>query len=301
MEMKISGPTIQALAEMIAGGSDGTKPGYRNGPDLVTFFYSFGSTDIYGSGFPSRKEYTIEKIKEYNGTSTIYEIVKLALPAVDLDKETPEAANKFNSYLKKDGYQIIPIKSEGLISDTGYTAYGNFLEFDIRPIGGKIVATTNVVKLDHEFINDQIRKSSEKLERGDYDGAITNARSLVEAFQEEIIQKSGLEVPKYDGDLQKLYKSTKQALNLDASKDLSDTLKQILTGLNSLVSGISGLSNKMADRHARTYKPSKHHAKLAVNTAFTFCEFLLDSFEYQQAKKNSPTSASTKTTYRETA
>lgn len=79
---------------------------------------------------------------------------------------------------------------------------------------------------------------------------------------------------------------TKQVLSLDPSKkDLSDTLKQILTGLNSLVSGIGGISNKMADRHARSYKPFKHHAKLAINVAFTFCEFLLDSYEYQNTKK----------------
>lgn len=78
-------------------------------------------------------------------------------------------------------------------------------------------------------------------------------------------------------------KITKKALNLDPStKDPSDTLKQILSGLKNLVSDLGGLSNKMADRHARLYKPSRHNAKLAINVAFTFFEFLLDSFEHQQ-------------------
>jgi len=35
----------------------------------------------------------------------------------------------------------------------------------------------------------------------------------------------------------------------------------------------------MGDRHARPYKPSQHHAKLAVNAASNLCEFLLDVFE----------------------
>lgn len=282
--MNISGSTIEALAHIITGGGDREKHGYRSGPELVNFFYGFGSTDIYASGFPSRKDYAIEKLKEYNGTNAMIGIIKEALDPVHFSDEVPnnEAAGTLNKHLRKDGYQLIPERIDTLVNETGWQTHGDFLVFDVQPIGDKTVETSGVAKLNHQFINDQIRKANEKLAKGDYDGAITNARSLVEAFQEEIIRKAGVEVPKYDGDLQKLYKVTKQALHLDPSKDLSDTLKQILTGLNSLVSGISGLSNKMADRHSRSYKPSRHHAKLAVNVAFTFCEFLLDSYEYQQ-------------------
>lgn len=147
----------------------------------------------------------------------------------------------------------------------------------------KIVKKEKIDKLSHQFINEQIEKAESKLNNSDYDGAITNARSLVEAIQEEIILQSGETIPEYDGNLQKLYKETKRILNLTPdNKDLSDTLKQVLTGLNTTLVGISGLSNKMADRHSRQYKPAKHHAKLAINIAFTFCEFLLDSFEYQK-------------------
>jgi hypothetical protein len=284
--MKISEPTIQALAEIIRGGDDDKKLGYKSGPNLVKFFYPFDSKDIYGPSFPSRKEYTIQKIKEYNGTTAIYEIIKLAFPSLDLDKETPETASIFNNSLRKDGYQLIPLHSKGLVDDTGYITYGNFLEFDIRPTNNKTVEINTIIEFNHSFIQEQITKAKSKLTNTDYDGAITNARSLVEAFQEEILRKNGSEIPKHDGDLQKLYKETKKALNLEVSKDLDDTLKQILAGLNSIISGVGGLSNKMGDRHSRSYKPAKHHAKLAVNTAFTFCEFLLDSFEYQKNRNS---------------
>jgi hypothetical protein len=160
------------------------------------------------------------------------------------------------------------------------------LEFDIRPTNNKTVEINTIIEFNHSFIQEQITKAKSKLTNTDYDGAITNARSLVEAFQEEILRKNGSEIPKHDGDLQKLYKETKKALNLEVSKDLDDTLKQILAGLNSIISGVGGLSNKMGDRHSRSYKPAKHHAKLAVNTAFTFCEFLLDSFEYQKNRNS---------------
>lgn len=300
MEMKISGPTIQALAEIITGGSDGTKLGYRSGPDLVTFFYSFGSTDIYGSGFPSRKEYTTEKIKEYNGTNAIYEIIKLALPAVDLDKETPETANKFNNHLKKDGYQIIPIKSEGLISDTGYITYGNFLEFDVRPLSGKTVEIVTAIKLNHQFINEQIEKAKAKLTSGDFDGAITNCYTLIEELLKELLRKKEQPFKPDEGDIRVLYKNLAEAMNLNPKgENMESYLKAILEGLNKQISGLFTLANKSSDRHAQKYKPKRHHAKLAVNATFSLCEFLLDSFEYQQNRQESQ--AETETRRKETA
>jgi len=63
-------------------------------------------------------------------------------------------------------------------------------------------------------------------------------------------------------------------------------LKQILTGLTSIISGLAGLRNKMSDAHVASYKPSKHHAKLAVNAAKTIVEFLLESKQYQHLTKD---------------
>jgi len=67
-------------------------------------------------------------------------------------------------------------------------------------------------------------------------------------------------------------------LRLDPSrKDLEGPLKQVLTGLASVVSGIAGTSNKVGDRHVRTYKPGKRHALLVVDSAKTLANFLLET------------------------
>ena len=183
-----------------------------------------------------------------------------------------EIVDYLNKFLEYDGYRLKKDETRN--------------RYEVIRLDGGIVPNENLDTLSDEFINDQIKKARGKLAQDDYDGAITNVRSLVEAFQEEIIRRSGAGVPKYEGDLLKLYKKTKQVLNLDPSEQPSDILKQVLTGLNSIVSGLSGMSNKMGDRHSRTYKPSRHHAKLAINAAFTFCEFLLDSYEYQKGRKS---------------
>lgn len=279
--MKISEMTIKALQEVINGDEDFEHAIYRrSGSMLVDFFNNFGRNDVHEPGFPSRWDYTRTCIRSFNGEKTIKGIIESSVNPPDDEMYQPapsklsleKTVNYLNEFLASDGY-ILKLEE-------GKTTYKVF------QLDGRIIATEKLTTLSHEFVDDQVRKAKEKLANGDYDGAITNARSLVEAIQEEIIRKAGAEVPKWDGDLMKLYKATKQTLNFDPSqKDLSDTLRQILTGLSSLVSGVAGLSNKMADRHSRPYKPARHHAMLAVNAAFTFCEFLLDTYEYQQKKE----------------
>jgi len=51
-------------------------------------------------------------------------------------------------------------------------------------------------------------------ESGDYDGAITNARSLVEAVLAAIEREFDSNAPDYDGDLPKLYKRVQTHSNL---------------------------------------------------------------------------------------
>jgi hypothetical protein len=62
-------------------------------------------------------------------------------------------------------------------------------------------------------------------------------------------------------------------------------LRQILSGLTSVVSGLSTLRNTMSDSHVISYKPSEHHARLAVNASKTICNFLFDTKEYQMKGK----------------
>jgi hypothetical protein len=125
--------------------------------------------------------------------------------------------------------------------------------------------------------------ADKKVVDGDYDGAITNARSLVEAVLYEIEGRLDASRPPYDGALQKLYKRAQKLLNLDPDKgNFTESLKTILRGLSNIVAGMAPMRNKMSDAHVRTYKPERHHAKLAVNSAKTLTDFLIDTLEYQE-------------------
>ncbi|MGU9962918.1 MAG: abortive infection family protein [Candidatus Halichondribacter symbioticus] len=293
MKMKISKKTIGTLAHIITGGDNKDSPLYRDIVSLVDFFSEFKVGDFYHSGLPPRLKYTKEKLNEFNAKELMQEVIERALDPKNYELnsfDSNEAAAKLDKDLKKDGYKIResyridPSIPEGFVCEEDENHYVRY--YGVYPLEETIIDIETEVSLSNNFIKEQIQKSKEKLEQSDYDGAITNARSLVEAVQKEIISKSGETVPDYNGNILNLYKATKKVMNFDASqKDLSETLKLMLSGLNSLVSSISGLSNKMGDRHARTYKPSRHHARLVVNASFIFCEFLLDSYEYQKNKK----------------
>ncbi|WP_353892805.1 abortive infection family protein [Proteinivorax hydrogeniformans] len=181
-----------------------------------------------------------------------------------------DIVNILNKYLKYDGYAIIKV--------------GHFNKVKNLTLG--TVETSNKIdRLSHEFINEQLKKCDTKLLCEDFDGAITNSRSLVEAVFIELEKKLESDPLEYDGDLNKLYKRVKKLLNLEPNRiDIDSSLKQVLGGLNSIVVGLGGIRNKMSDSHARTYKPYRHHALLVVNSAKTVASFVLDTYEYQKGK-----------------
>jgi len=281
MKTKIAKRTISALQRIVTGNQvESLKKAlspYRSGPALVAFFNDLDpqSNHAYGDGFGSRWSFVEARLDEMNGTPSIIVAIEAAVePATYLDTEFPvaEAIHYLNKYLAFDGFEILP-------SGRGYR---------LRPIGESLVSVEMEFApnqhASHEFIGEQIAKCDRKLREEDYDGAITNARSVVEAVLADIEARLDEAPPPYDGDLAKLYKRVQKALNLDPDRqDINDSLRQLLRGLVNIVGGIAPLRNKMGDAHVRTYKPARHHAKLAVNAAKTFLDFVYDTFEFQKA------------------
>lgn len=137
-------------------------------------------------------------------------------------------------------------------------------------------------EVNNEFINEQIEKCNKKIIEKDFDGAITNARSLLEQVLLSIECKILGSKSEYDGDLLKLYKRVRKLLNLDSDdRSIDNSLNEITRGLTSVISGLSSISNNLSDRHAQKYKPDKRHSILCVNSSFIICKFLFESYKYQ--------------------
>lgn len=143
-----------------------------------------------------------------------------------------------------------------------------------------------LVKLTEDSVQEHVGKARQKITSGDTAGAIASAYTLVEEFLKQLLRKTGTTFNENEGDIRALYKLLSTPLNLSpGGESLEAYLKAILGGLQSQISGLFEIANKASDRHARRYNPAPHHARLAVNVAFTLCEFLLESFQYQQERK----------------
>lgn len=193
--MKLSDKSIEALEELIDG--DGDLTPYKSGPELVDFFEDYGFEDEYGQGFPSRWYYTQENLIKLNGSDALKELIENfchPINFLDTDFDIGEAVDRLNSYLKFDGYRLEKFGEEYKVIKTE----DNLVEIEE-------VAFLNSGEVNRKFIQEQISKSKRKIGQEDYDGAITNARSLLETILTGIEDKLVKEPTEYDGKLNRLF------------------------------------------------------------------------------------------------
>lgn len=229
------------MAETIAG--DNGKSIYRSGPQLVDFFNELGFDDTYGAGFPTRWVFAESKIKEIINQDRLLELINYSLSAehyleVQSEYDIDEIIEYWNSYLKLDDIKIIrngnKFSLDGLISSN----------VSLKEKHLEILAT--------DFLKEQIDKCEKKLFEKDFDGAITNARALIEEVLLEIEERLTGQREKNGGEISALYNRVKKLINFDPGQEgLNDSLKQILQGLNSIVVGIGRLRTKASDSHAK--------------------------------------------------
>jgi hypothetical protein len=116
---------------------------------------------------------------------------------------------------------------------------------DVSPIDSVMADSKDITS---EYVLEIWDKAIERRET-DPEGAITAARTLLEATCKYILDKQSIQ---YDdgADLTQLYKTTAKTLNLAPSHHTEQQFKQILGGAESVVNGLSSLRNKISDAHA---------------------------------------------------
>lgn len=111
------------------------------------------------------------------------------------------------------------------------------------------------------------------------EGAITATRTTLESICKHICDERGVE---YDdtGELAKLYKAAAAAMDIAPDQHTEQIIKQILSGVGTVVNGLAAMRNSLSDSHGRgkaSVRPAPRHAKLAVNAGFAVAGFLIDT------------------------
>jgi hypothetical protein len=280
--MKLHYITRQKIAMAIVGDGEARAfAPYRTWAQMLEFFYMLDVEDLNAENttddLGSRVKYASAVLKKLEGTDKITVIITELFKDIyytdytDYDKQ--KVADFINLYLKKDGYEV----KQDITGE--YKVYGSNSEI----INSVKVPFADSNELTQEFIITQINQAKKRILEKDYLGAITSAKSLLEGVFAYIDMQINDEATIRDkDDLVKQYSAIKSILNLDpADKDLDNSSKQILQGLNSIVCGLSFFRNKMSDAHLPKYMAEKHHALLAVNSANTLAQFLFDTYNYQ--------------------
>ena len=144
---------------------------------------------------------------------------------------------------------------------------------------GKTSPLNEIIVFDEVHIHALWEKAIERKE-SDTEGAITAARTLIESVLKHILDDQSI-IYNEGADLPVLYKEVAKFLNLAPELHNEGIFKQILGGVNSVVTGLGALRNKLGDAHGKSktnVKPSVRHSELAVNLAGSMAVFLFKSY-----------------------
>lgn len=173
----------------------------------------------------------------------------------------------FNEILKHDGYELYP-KSK----ISGRDVYGWRLLSTTNEIEAQIIN-----KINFEYIGQIASRAKRDIDIGDYDSALTKSRTLLEEVFCYIIEENGA-VPSEKGDIGILSNQVKKLYIMHQSKEADKRINGLLSGLEKILSSITEMRNKAGDSHgagSKRYAIQEHHARLYVNSAITYTEFIL--------------------------
>ncbi len=116
--------------------------------------------------------------------------------------------------------------------------------------------------------------------------AVSAASNILESVCKVYIEEEGLELPARQ-DLRPVWTLVRKHLGFDPSAVEDQDLQQILSGLISIVDGISALRTHASSAHGagkKSYKLEPRHARLAIHSAHTVTLFILES--WRKKKQN---------------
>ena len=266
--------TYAVLAEMVAG--DGPHTTYRKMWEIKAFFDVVGIRNLTATS-TSRQPWTREVLMGLDRAALARVCEAVVDPSEFRGLDAPrheDAAAHLNSFLASQRAKLV---FNGVRYDFQETTATD-VDF------GADVLT--MIDGDSPYVEEQVRKCGAKLAAKDYDGAITNARTLIEAVLVELEGQLAGSPNDYKGDLSAQFKAVAKRLGMDTQRDdLDARFKEVVRGLVAAVNGIAPIRNKMSEGHARAAKPASHHARFVVNAAKTIAMFLVESYDMQRRRK----------------
>ncbi|MCA9613436.1 MAG: abortive infection family protein [Polyangiales bacterium] len=272
--VRLTEPALEALASVVCGnkarGKGAPISPYREMGQILGFAESLPTVfhDYDTVAGWSRTKWTLEWLRANNGKPGMRAILEATVEPTHFIDElytADEVASFLNQYLVH----------------AGWTLQRRGAHFTL--VQPSTVALPEPA-LTAEYVAEMSEKCDARFGAGDFEGAISAARTLVEAVLNELETQLEGAPGKHD-DLPRQFRAVAKKLRIDAERtDLDDNFKQVVRGLIQVVDGLAPIRNKASDAHARVRKPEAHHAHLVVNAAKTLATFLVESFVVQRER-----------------
>ena len=158
----------------------------------------------------------------------------------------------------------------------------------IKPTTDDIkIETPKIKNMDGKYIQSKANQAKLHMEQGQYDTALTQARTILEEVFCYVLERKNIE-PIATGKIGELYKQVREVYNMHIDDNTDKRVKKLISGLNSIVDAIAEMRNNISDAHGQGTKRisiSDYHAKLAVNSAIIISDFILSVYEHASCCK----------------
>jgi len=242
---------------------------YRNRKDLAKAVRGCSYTLNRSSTYGSRAHSYLTSVELYAPIQNHEFLQKLT------DKDKDEIIKAF--------HVLYPVRDD----DVEIHRIEFLIDLDEPPLAESI-KTKYLKTIDYVYIHEQIEKCDSKINSGDFEGAITNSRNLIESICKFILEEIKIEYNEKQ-DLPSLYKETSKHLNMHPEQHIQNSFKQILSGCFSIVQGFSAIRNELSDAHGKSnkkhYKVDERHAIFVVGSAKILADFMYASFKDKNSQQ----------------
>lgn len=284
--MRLSLRTLRIVGDIIVGEAPPRQSAalspYRTMAEVVDLFeeHCGEDTEIYWKD-RTPQEYCLERLKWANGSTKLDAVLCDMLKFWEQKKlfHPKKTAAYLNELLWQDGYELVFCQRAASLASNKKVKKLPY--FRVAEIVDVTMSDNLRDYLQDRAIADHLEKAKRRLFEADFDGAISISYTVVEAFLKALLRQMPAPINEFnedEGDIRALHNRTSDALSLCPS---GEAIGRVAQGLVTQIGNLYGLANKAGDRHDAKHKPGRHHAKLAVNLALSYCEFMLEVYENQ--------------------
>jgi len=257
---------------------------YLSGPNIVSISNKLGFNATYGSKPQSRWmymhdliEYCIKENKMQRLLGYLFSKEQFKEQIKGLD--TPDQIRNTYALIIDEVIKLINIQLAFGDHSLNITETGVF--YISKEGENPNIDVVAIRKIDMAYIKDISDRAIRDISNREFDSALTKSRTLLEEVFCLVIEGKG-EEPSDKGDIGKLYNQVKTIYGMHQAKEADKRINGLLSGLEKILSSIGDMRNKASDSHgvgSKRFNIEEHHARLFVNSAMTFAEFILAIYQ----------------------